>query len=575
MTRARQIAYLLATVLLCISMSAFAAINRRRASDSDVLVVGAGIAGLSAALEAANGGAKVTVIEMASVFGGHAVMSEGDVTIIDTPLQRERGVRDAPDLAYKDFIEWGEDANAEWVHYYVAHSNADIYDWLTGMGVVFEGLRQYPGNSAPRAHITRGRGLGLVTPIYRACLGNSNIVFMWNTKVVELLVEHGRVTGLKAQNLRQDTLRDFRARAVVLATGGFQSNLQLVRQHWPKGVPFPRRLLAGSGIHSMGSGLELATKAGATLRSLDHQWNYDRGLPDPRYPGMNRGLNAAVEGVRVNALGKPFKPPSESDKVVLAAVLAQPGATYWTIFDEKSKRTFFISGSDWADFDRIQRVILDNRDIVKQARSLDDLAAQTGLPAGALKETIGYYNSGPRKINTPPFYAAQFFPLTRKSMGGIAVDRDARVVDEKKRPIPGLYAAGEVTGEAGINGKAALEGTFLGSGVVIGRVSARAILRDLQIPRRISRAPVPPSDAGTAAPHGAQGASCASCHDLPTLLGQKRKGFWHFERVHGVVLDHHYECTLCHSDIGTPLTARHRINPLAQIESCRVCHLAQ
>jgi predicted oxidoreductase len=575
MTSARQIGYLLAAVLIWIPMSAFAAANRPGASDAEVLVVGAGIAGLSAALEAGNGGAKVTVIEMASVFGGHAVMSEGDVTIIDTPFQRERGVRDAPDLAYEDFIEWGEDTNTEWVRYYVDHSRADIYDWLTAMGVVFEGLRLYPGNAVPRAHITRGRGLGLVTPLYRACLENPDITFVWNTKVVELLIGHGRVTGLEAQNLRQGTVRDFRARAIVLATGGFQSNLDLVRRHWPKGVPVPPRLLAGSGIHSMGFGLELATKAGATLTSLDHQWNYERGLPDPRYPGMNRGLNAVVQGVRVNALGKPFMPLSESGKVVLPALLAQPGATYWTIFDEQTKRTFWISGSDWADFDRIQRVILDNRDIVKQARSVDELAAQIGLPAAALAKTIEKYNSGPKKINTPPFYAAQFFPLTRKSMGGIAVDRDARVLDKKKRPIPGLYAAGEATGEAGINGKAALEGTFLGSGVVVGRVAARAILRDLQIPRNTSRAPVPPSDTGTAAPQAAQGGSCASCHDLSALLGQKREGFWHFERVHSVVLDHHYECTLCHSDIGTPMTARHRINPLAQVNSCRQCHVAQ
>ncbi|HEY6923776.1 MAG TPA: FAD-dependent oxidoreductase [Steroidobacteraceae bacterium] len=541
-----------------------------------MLVVGAGIAGLSTALEAGNGGAKVTVIDMASVFGGHAVMSEGDVTIIDTPFQRERGTRDTPDLAYKEFVEWGEDVNTEWVHYYVDHSRADIYDWLTGMGVVFEGLRKYPGNTVPRAHITRGRGLGLVMPLYRACLESPNITFVWNTKVVELLMERGRVTGLEAQDLRQGTVRDFRARAIVLATGGFQSNLELVRRHWPSDVPVPPRLLAGSGIHSMGFGLELATKAGAALTSLDHQWNYERGLPDPRYPGMNRGLNAVVQGVRVNALGKPFMPPSDSGKVTLPALLAQPDATYWTVFDEKSKRTFWISGSDWADFDRIQRLILDNRDIVKQAPSLEELAAQIGLPAAALRETISEYNSGPTKINTPPFYAAQFFPLTRKSMGGIAIDSEARVLDEKKRPIPRLYAAGEVTGEAGINGKAALEGTFLGSGVVTGRVAARAILRDLHISRNTGHEPVPPSDAQTAPPPNAPpAASCTSCHDLPSLLGQKREGFWHFEQVHGVVLEHHYECAVCHGDMGAPLTPRHHSNPLAQIKRCGLCHVAQ
>ena len=314
---------------------------------------------------------------------------------------------------------------------------------------------------------------------------------------------------------------------------------------------------------------------GTTLTSLDHQWNYERGLPDPRYPGMNRGLNAVVQGARVNALGKPFMPPSESGKVVLPALLAQPGATYWTIFDEPAKRTFWISGSDWADFDRIQRVILDNRDVVKQARSLDELAAQIGLPAAALAETIEKYNSGPKKINTPPFYAAQFFPLTRKSMGGIAVDRDARVLDEKKRAIPGLYAAGEATGEAGVNGKAALEAlswALVSSSGVLPRARSCAICRSLEI--SVAR-PFRRQTLGVLPPQAAQADSCASCHDLSALLGQNREGFWHFERVHDVVLDHHYECTLCHSDIGTPMTARHRINPLTQVNSCRQCHVAQ
>ena len=94
--------------------------------DADVVIVGAGISGLSAALEAARGGARVAVVDMASVFGGHAVMSEGQVSIIGTPLQESRNIRDSPELAYRDFIEWGEDANADWVRYYVSNSRLEI-----------------------------------------------------------------------------------------------------------------------------------------------------------------------------------------------------------------------------------------------------------------------------------------------------------------------------------------------------------------------------------------------------------------------------------------------------------------
>ncbi|MDA1165565.1 MAG: FAD-dependent oxidoreductase, partial [Planctomycetota bacterium] len=100
-------------------------------SPPNVIIVGAGISGLSAALELGSGGASVTVVDMSSVFGGHAVMSQGGVSVVDTPVQRETGWQDSVELAERDFIEWGEDADPEWVKYYVQNSRRDIYEWLT------------------------------------------------------------------------------------------------------------------------------------------------------------------------------------------------------------------------------------------------------------------------------------------------------------------------------------------------------------------------------------------------------------------------------------------------------------
>ncbi len=143
-------------------------------------------------------------------------------------------------------------------------------------------------------------------------------------------------------------------------------------------------------------------------------------------------------------------------------ILKQPGATYWTIFDEKHKSSFWISGSDWAQFDAIQHKILDNALIVKKAASLEKLAEITVFPAVPLEKSIAQHNERGDKVDTPPFYAAQFYPMTRKSMGGIAIDTSARVLDRQSRPIRGPYA-GEATGEAGINGKR-IGGHILGTG---------------------------------------------------------------------------------------------------------------
>src|SRR5450631_3415892 len=102
--------------------------------EPDVMIVGAGIAGLTTALEAARGGARVAVVDIASVFGGHAIVSEGGLSLVGTPLQAALGSKDSPELAYQDFLKWGEDANAAWVRIYVDRSRRDIYDWMTDLG---------------------------------------------------------------------------------------------------------------------------------------------------------------------------------------------------------------------------------------------------------------------------------------------------------------------------------------------------------------------------------------------------------------------------------------------------------
>jgi predicted oxidoreductase len=162
--------YWICTVTMLTSVSLVAAWAGTRQSeptrDADVIVVGAGIAGISAALEGAHLGSNILVVDMASVFGGHAVMSEGAVSIVGSPLQRSLRIADTPDLAYADFVRWGEDADEAWVRYYVEHSVDEIYEWVTSMGVQFTDVLPRPGNTVPRYHLSKGRGLGLVAPLF-------------------------------------------------------------------------------------------------------------------------------------------------------------------------------------------------------------------------------------------------------------------------------------------------------------------------------------------------------------------------------------------------------------------------
>lgn len=549
-----------------------------------VVVVGAGISGLSAALDLGRGGAKVTVIDMSSVFGGHAVMSQGAVSIVATPLQERTGIKDSPELAFQDFHRWGETPNTEWVRYYVDHSRHEIYDWLEELGVQFSDVWASSGNSVPREHRPVARGIGLVMPIYRACLELGNVEFVWNSKVEKLLTHQGRVAGVLVRDLRTGEERELKYRAVVLATGGFQSNLDMVREFWPAEFRFPDRILAGSGRNSLGFGHQMAEAAGGELLHMDYQWNYFTGLPDPRYPGTNRGLNATnMYGILVNSEGKQFANFHGWAKEVMPLLLKQKQATCWCIFDEATKPFFNVSGSDWGDFKVVDRLILQNRDLVKKADTLEELAKLSGLPPQALVETVARYNElvetgvdtdfgrfGPGKrefsnkaspkLATPPFYAMQTFPLTRKSMGGVAIDLQTRVLDKQQKPIPGLYAVGELAGLAGINGKAALEGTFLGPCIVTGRVAARAVLKELA--QSILKSPE-------------SAARCADCHNIPELVSQTREGYWHFEKVHRAIHDRGFDCRHCHSELSPYDENHHRIRPQSLATSCVVCHVAQ
>ncbi|MFT5322576.1 MAG: flavocytochrome c [Planctomycetaceae bacterium] len=556
----------------------------RPGSPPKVIIVGAGISGLSAALELGRGGANVTVVDMSSVFGGHAVMSQGGVSVVDTPIQREAGWKDSPELAERDFIEWGEDADPAWVKYYVENSRRDIYEWLTELGVRFESVLPAPGNSVDRFHQPAGRGIGLVAPLYRECLKHANIRFVWNVQATKLLQDGDRVTGVRLLNLRENSERSLNADDVVLATGGFQSNLDMVREFWPADVTFPEKILAGSGRNSVGRGHRLAQAAGAELVKMDHQWNYFTGIPDPRQTDSNHGLSAAnMYGILVNPQGQRFANLHNWAKEVMPPMLRQQRVTVWFVFDEATKSKFTISGSDWADFKKVERLVLDNPDLVAKADTIAGLAEKTGLPPKNLQATIARYNAlvdkgrdedfgrfGPDrsefnntaspKLNSPPYYAMQSWPLTRKSMGGVAIDLKCRVLTRSKTPIPGLYAVGELTGLAGINGKAALEGTFLGPCIVTGRVAARSILGE----------PAPP-----VTPLPASSERCTDCHDVTSLVKENRKGYWHFEKSHRVVLERELACLLCHAELAPYDEASHMMNQLALTASCASCHIAQ
>jgi len=557
---------------------------------AEAIVVGAGISGLSAAVEMGRAGINVLVLDRNSVMGGHAVMA-GGFAVVDTPIQSELGFQDTPELAYQDWMDWTEDGDPDWTRYYAENSRRMIYDWVEEMGAEWVRVASGWENSIPRFHYTDRGALGVVLALFRTALELPNITFRWNESVESLVVSGGRATGAVTRNLRTGHEEILSARYVVLATGGFEGNLDRVRANWSPDLPEPGRLLIGSSVHATGSGHDLAVQAGAALTKMNRHYIYNNGIVDPRDPAGTLSITGGNEdSLWVNAQGQRFTNETGRDKRILVDLLDQNPATYWAVFDESARDTFAMRGREWVNNPMDGHSVLDNPDITHKAPTLEALASMAGIPGQALRASIQRFNElvesgvdedfgrfssqadAPPKIQQPPFYALQFFPMTRKSMGGIAIDTKGRALNEAGEVVSGLYVVGEANGSAGINGKHGMDGMFLGPSVVTGRVAGQTIagawadIAAQQPPISISplgEDPLPAEEnwEGNLAPEA-----------LEAMVTNSREGYWHFEKSHEMVLEREYECDFCHSAQVPFFPVNNRQSKLAQTEACANCH---
>ena len=469
-------------------------------SAADVVVVGAGVAGLAAAIDAANAGLRVVVVEAFAEPGGAAETGSALTCVVDTPLQRTLGIQDSVELALRDWIVWGgvAEVDAGWARAYLERSRADVYDWLEALGVEWSSVIQTEGNSVPRQHQPAGGGAAVMAHVLAAAV---DLPIEWRlaTTVVELVLRDGAVAGVVAERGPQREQID--ARAVLLATGGFAGNPSLLAKFGPK-LSHAGPVLVGGAEQATGRGHELASAAGADLVGLERIWTYAYGVPDPADPSGQRGLALWLTGdIWLNGGGRRFHDESQRGGAsATPALLRQPGATSWSIFDAREAGRIEIPHPryrrDDGSPDRVAiEHLLSSSPAVARADSVEALARATGLPRSAFAATIAEVRSWEggtgvdphfgrpldtfRPLREPPFYAVRFRPLARKCLGGVRTDRDARVLRPDGSIVDRLYAAGELAGMGGghMNGLAGLEGTMFGPSLFSGRIAARAIAR--------------------------------------------------------------------------------------------------
>ncbi len=276
---------------------------------SDVLVIGGGLAGLVTAIECLRAGKSVTLVDRDTPerLGGLALWAFGGMALVDTPLQRRMKLKDSPELALADWLRFGELGEDEvlprqWARYYVEHSRAQVYDWVIAHGLKFmpavnwvERGMQGEGNTLPRYHVVWGTSrhltLRMIEVMQQANTGN-RLTLLNRHRITALDSQNGTVTG--AIGINEATGREvyFSAQAVVLAMGGINGSHAETRANWVKSRPLPATMLNGAHPFADGKLHHLVAGLGGTITHAGEMWNYAAGFPHPQPHFAGHGLSA-------------------------------------------------------------------------------------------------------------------------------------------------------------------------------------------------------------------------------------------------------------------------------------------
>lgn len=464
--------------------------------EADIAIIGGGGAGIAAAIEAGEAGAKIVLIEQADTLGGTAIISGGGCLIVGTPLQESQGIHDTPDFAFEDWVKWGQGAADEtWARYYIEHSLHDLYFWAERFGAKWIDMKFQEGNRVQRWHRPENNGLGLMTALINGVKAKGAAKIITGAKAEKIVTQNGRVCGVRATDVKSGEVTEIRSKTVLVTTGGFNSNLDMVLEARPELKAY--KVMEGSGRGATGLGHKLIRELGGYFTHMDYIWFYVYATPDYRDPKGRRGLVFRLTPgyIWANQQGRRFHDESRTGGAsATPALLAQNPPHAWAILDTPMTAKMEVADPYYRDGDKVRRdkvqELLDNSPYIRKASSLSELAQKIEVDALTFLSEVERYNKAfdaglerepafgkslkqSKKFDTPPYYAIQIFPLARKNFGGVKTDLRCRVLDRYFEPIPGLYAAGEVAGMAGghINGKAGLEGTMLGPSIFSGRVA--------------------------------------------------------------------------------------------------------
>ena len=486
--------------------------------DADVAIVGAGGAGMTAAITAAAEGKSVVILESQPMVGGNSVRATGGMNAGDTVYQDEnefgesagvektlktaaekyadnatitalaktvseqwaayqadpKGYFDSVELMELDTMIGGKGVNDPALVETLCSNSADAIDWLGEQGITLNSVSSAGGASVKRIHRPvneEGKVVSVgayMVPLLEEDCQKAGVQIMVNTTATEILTDdNGAAVGIKATGASGETIT-INAKAVILTSGGFGANMEMVTEYKPELKGFMTTNAPGI----LGQGIKMAQAIGADTVDMDQIQIH----PTVQYDSAS----LITEGLRgdgavlINSEGKRFIDEVGTRDVVSAAEIAQPGSYSWLIIDQKMVD----------DSSVIQGYI--KKGYTFEGKTYEELAEQIGVDGAALAETMNTWNgyveakndpdfgrtSFADKLDTAPYYAIKVTAGVHHTMGGLKINTNTEVLNENGEIIPGLFAAGEVTG--GVHGANRLGGTAVSDFVVFGRIAGAA-----------------------------------------------------------------------------------------------------
>lgn len=458
----------------------------------DIIVVGSGFAGLAAALEARLGGAEVLLIEKMPAFGGNSAINGGAFSVAGSPLQKKFGIEDSTDRMLADMIKSGRGLSHVDLLKMVVEGSLPAYEFTLRHGVKYKDFVQhFGGHSVPRTLQTvESTGGGITRPLTESCRKHG-VELHLHAKMEDFVrAEDGRVIGLTVRERYQfpkedsGVLQTYGARkGVIMATGGFSRNLWFRRQQDPS---LDERLDSTNHPGATGEGLLKMFAIGGAPVQVDQIQLGPWCSPDERGFGLVSQFNTIAGfpmGIMVDVrTGKRFCNELADRKERTDAILG---------LMENGKPVYPVCFTDSKGVEKAQTLKNGLKyGVIKAFDTIEDLAKAYGIPADALVEQVKRFNGMVAQKNDtefhraldlaiqldkPPFYACRVWPKVHYCMGGVGITAKAEVYSVEGKVIPGLYAAGEVTG--GTHGASRLGGCAIADGLVMGRVAADNCLK--------------------------------------------------------------------------------------------------